>query len=139
MLYSRPPQGFTYHGMTCRRIPRACPVFVHHRVLLCAWRSTSLTLQPNNCISRWCLAGTAKQLPEGYQGLLLKPAGGAKPGSSSSDTQQRSWQAVASFQQLTVWNHDNVPAASDWHMRCIDFLALADKVGNEKRNTSTVF
>jgi hypothetical protein len=77
-----------------------------------------------------CPAGTPKQLPEGYQGLLLKPCGaGAKPGSSSSDTQQRSWQATGSFQQVTVWNHDTVPAASDWHMRCIDFLALADKVG----------
>lgn len=75
-----------------------------------------------------CPAGTPKQLPEGYQGLLLQPAGGAKHGSSSSDTQQRSWKALQRFQQITVWNHDTLPAASDWHMRCIDFLALADKV-----------
>uniref|UniRef100_A0A383V873 Uncharacterized protein n=1 Tax=Tetradesmus obliquus TaxID=3088 RepID=A0A383V873_TETOB len=74
------------------------------------------------------LKGTPKQLPEGYQGLLLQPAGGAKHGSSSSDTQQRSWKALQRFQQITVWNHDTLPAASDWHMRCIDFLALADKV-----------
>jgi hypothetical protein len=73
-------------------------------------------------------AGTPKQLPEGYQGLLLKPCGSNKQGSSSSDTQQRSWQALQSFTQMTVWNHDIVPASSDWHMRCIDFLALADKV-----------
>ncbi|KAF6259160.1 ribonuclease H2 non-catalytic subunit-domain-containing protein [Scenedesmus sp. NREL 46B-D3] len=81
------------------------------------------------------LKGTPQQLPEGYQGLLLKPCGGAKQGgsSSSSDTQQRSWQALHSFQQMTVWNHDLVPASSDWHMRCIDFLALADKVGAIKQ------
>jgi hypothetical protein len=73
-------------------------------------------------------AGTPKQLPEGYQGLLLKPCGSQKQGSSSSDTQQRSWQALQSFTHMMVWNHDIVPASSDWHMRCIDFLALADKV-----------
>lgn len=73
-------------------------------------------------------AGVPKALPGGFQGLVLKPTGNAAS-NSTSDAQQRSWQAVGSFSELVLWGHDVAPAATDPHMRCIDWLALADKVG----------
>jgi hypothetical protein len=68
-----------------------------------------------------------KPLPDGFQGLLLKPTGNSAS-NSTSDAQQRSWQAAGSFSELVLWGHDAAPAATDPHMRCIDWLALADKV-----------
>lgn len=70
----------------------------------------------------------SKALPEGFQGLMLKPTGNSAS-NSTSDAQQRSWQAVGSFQDVILWGHDAPPAATDPAMRCIDWLALADKVG----------
>eukprot|EP00775_Hariotina_reticulata_P012855 gene12855-biopygen14742 len=71
------------------------------------------------------LKGTQRPLPDGYEGLILKPCQSA---AAATDTEQRSWQALGQFQQLTVWNHDAVPASTDWHQRCLDWLLLADKV-----------
>lgn len=70
--------------------------------------------------------GVTKDLPDGYHGLVLKPCG--QRATAGSDTEQRSWQTTLHFNQLTLWNHDLVPTATDWHNRCIDWLALADKV-----------
>lgn len=72
--------------------------------------------------------GTLKALPEGFQGLVLKPTGHNSSSTSTSDAQQRSWQAVGRVMQLVLWGHDVAPAAADPHMRCIDWLALADHV-----------
>lgn len=71
--------------------------------------------------------GVTKALPDGFQGLVLKPTGNSAS-NSTSDTQQRSWQAVGGFSELVLWGHDAAPAATDPYMRCIDWLVLADKV-----------
>ncbi|KAF8072388.1 hypothetical protein HT031_000047 [Scenedesmus sp. PABB004] len=70
-----------------------------------------------------------------FRGRRLKAAGGLpRPGAAprgrrgGADTEQRSWQAVQQFRGLTLWNHDAPPAPSDWHARCIDWLALAEQV-----------
>lgn len=72
--------------------------------------------------------GISKALPEGFQGLVLKRTGHSSANTSTSDAQQRSWQAVGRVTQLVLWGHDVAPAAADPHMRCIDWLALADHV-----------
>eukprot|EP00878_Enallax_costatus_P012265 GHUV01012812.1.p1 GENE.GHUV01012812.1~~GHUV01012812.1.p1 ORF type:complete len:151 (+),score=40.55 GHUV01012812.1:651-1103(+) len=72
------------------------------------------------------LKGAQRQLPDGYQGFILKPSG--QTAAAAADTEQRSWQTTQMFSQLTVWNHDLAPGATDWHNRCIDWLAVADKI-----------
>ncbi|KAI8464824.1 MAG: ribonuclease H2 non-catalytic subunit-domain-containing protein [Monoraphidium minutum] len=70
------------------------------------------------------LKGVTRQLPAGYAGVVVAP--GAPSADSSAD--ERPWCSAATFGGLTYWNHDAAPAASDWQARCLDWLALADKV-----------
>lgn len=99
------------------------------------------------------LAGACWPLPPGVGGLVLEPApeldvaaeeeedemdddddeygqqrrprsaGGAAV--TGGPPRQRSWRAVAAFDQLVSWNHDTAPAPTDAAWRLMDFLAVS--------------
>lgn len=45
----------------------------------------------------------------------------------SSDTSS-AWEAVASSDAITYWNHDTTPCSTDAARRCLDWLPLAAAV-----------
>lgn len=90
------------------------------------WLTTSAQYELLCCCYAAACAGCVKQLPDSFRGLVLQPDLSSGGG---SDAEQRSWHATASFDRVMVWNHDTTPAVTDWHVRCIDWLSLADQVG----------
>lgn len=66
-----------------------------------------------------------RRLPEGFSGAVLSQTAP----SAAARADEHAWVSTATFRSLTYWNHDAVPAASDWQARAIDWLVLADKVG----------
>eukprot|EP00877_Chromochloris_zofingiensis_P014577 jgi/Chrzof1/9373/Cz04g00130.t1 len=71
------------------------------------------------------LQGCHRQLPPGFQGLVLTSK---SPSAVCDASDSRQWSSTAWFTELTVWNHDVPPTPGDTSIRCLDWLQLADKI-----------
>lgn len=67
--------------------------------------------------------GRQRQKQQQQQGRPGSEA--AAEGGGGAAPRQRSWRAVAAFDELVAWNHDTAPAPSDAAWRLMDFLAVS--------------
>ncbi len=87
------------------------------------------------------LTGSVFRLPEGYKMLVLVEQ--STTGSSQQDHNDcgdaepkagGSWTASHSMDQVTLWGHDQAPHKSDTWRRALEFLSVAQKVGERERD-----
>ncbi|KAI3824408.1 hypothetical protein L1987_05867 [Smallanthus sonchifolius] len=72
------------------------------------------------------LQGTTVPLPDGYSGFVIGRKTVAKR--KASDTNggtTASWQMNAKFQNITFWNHDNLPSKEDAFLRALHLFDVA--------------
>ncbi|KZV31574.1 xylulose kinase [Dorcoceras hygrometricum] len=68
------------------------------------------------------LHGTTISLPQGYTGSILGKKTFDKDGNSTSSN---CWNKCATFQNLTIWNHDVIPSKEDAFLRALHWLPVA--------------
>ncbi|XP_010517287.1 PREDICTED: ribonuclease H2 subunit C-like [Camelina sativa] len=76
------------------------------------------------------LQGATISLPIGYSGFVLQQASnlnanGKRKASSITD-ENTCWEAKAKFDNLTYWNHDNLPSKDDTFVRSFHWYNIAD-------------
>ncbi|PWA89125.1 Ribonuclease H2, subunit C [Artemisia annua] len=72
------------------------------------------------------LQGATVSLPHGYSGFVIGKKTSAKRKASDTDAETTdSWQANAKFQNITFWNHDNLPSKEDAFLRAFHWFDLA--------------
>jgi ribonuclease H2 subunit C len=79
------------------------------------------------------LAGTTLPIPESYCGFVLEKKNSKREmvsskGSTSEKGGLDTWNATASFQNITYWNHDTIPSESDTFNCCFHWFAVADAI-----------
>ncbi|KMZ71765.1 hypothetical protein ZOSMA_175G00030 [Zostera marina] len=73
------------------------------------------------------IQGTAVPLPNGYHGYVLGKKDGVKGKElKGSDEESNDWSSYAEFQNITYWNHDDMPSNDDPIMRCFHWFTIAD-------------
>ena len=68
------------------------------------------------------LMGRVATLPDGFRGAVLQDTKEGQVG----ETEERRWLHKRSFDQLTYWQHDDVPLGNEPFLKAIRFAALAD-------------
>ncbi|KAL0398138.1 UNVERIFIED_CONTAM: hypothetical protein Sradi_2157100 [Sesamum radiatum] len=69
------------------------------------------------------LHGTTIALPQGYSGFILGNKSDVKEGNNrNSDC----WETNATFQNVTVWNHDAMPSKDDAFLRVFHWFTVAN-------------
>ncbi|XP_075496322.1 uncharacterized protein C12B10.15c isoform X1 [Primulina tabacum] len=68
------------------------------------------------------LHGTTISLPQGYSGSILGKKSSDKNANSSSSN---CWKTCATFENLTIWNHDAVPSKEDAFLRALHWFPIA--------------
>ncbi|PIN02338.1 Ribonuclease H [Handroanthus impetiginosus] len=69
------------------------------------------------------LHGTTIALPQGYSGFVL---GKKSPNAETNTTDSDCWQTNATFQNVTVWNHDAMPSKDDAFVRAFHWFTAAN-------------
>ncbi|GER41002.1 ribonuclease H2 subunit C domain-containing protein [Striga asiatica] len=69
------------------------------------------------------LHGTTVALPEGYSGFIL---GKKCHGKETSTGGSEYWETNATFQNITVWNHDAMPSKDDAFLRAFHWFSTAN-------------
>ncbi|KAI7748145.1 hypothetical protein M8C21_012908 [Ambrosia artemisiifolia] len=72
------------------------------------------------------LQGTTVSLPHGYSGFVIgKKTIAKRKASDTNGGMTDSWQANAKFQNITLWNHDNLPSKEDAFLRAFHWFDVA--------------
>ncbi|KAL3616738.1 hypothetical protein CASFOL_039132 [Castilleja foliolosa] len=74
------------------------------------------------------LQGTTIPLPEGYSGFIL---GKRSPNKETCTTNTNHWETNATFQNVTVWNHDVMPSKDDVFLRTFHWFSVANALHRE--------
>ncbi|KAJ9564900.1 hypothetical protein OSB04_000866 [Centaurea solstitialis] len=74
------------------------------------------------------LQGTTVPLPDGYSGFVIGRKSSAKRKACDGDATPASWQMNAKFQNITLWNHDNLPSKEDAFLRAFHWFDVAKAV-----------
>ncbi|KAL0352693.1 UNVERIFIED_CONTAM: hypothetical protein Sangu_0850600 [Sesamum angustifolium] len=69
------------------------------------------------------LHGTTIALPQGYSGFILGKKSDVKEG---NNTASDCWETNATFQNVTVWNHDAMPSKDDAFLRVFHWFTVAN-------------
>ncbi|KAI3506298.1 hypothetical protein L1887_28655 [Cichorium endivia] len=90
------------------------------------------------------LQGTTVPLPDGYSGFVIgKKASGKRKASKDDVGPTASWEMNAKFQNITFWNHDNLPSKEDAFLRAFHWFdvakALHKPVTNEDMKSASKF
>ncbi|XP_077210680.1 uncharacterized protein LOC143846145 [Tasmannia lanceolata] len=73
------------------------------------------------------LQGASIPLPEGYCGFVLERMNsGKRKDSEISEENSNCWEARANFQNITYWNHDNLPSNDDAFPRFFHWFSVAN-------------
>ncbi|XP_042023474.1 ribonuclease H2 subunit C-like [Salvia splendens] len=69
------------------------------------------------------LHGTTVALPSGYSGFIL----GKKGHDQGNDgTNLHCWETAATFEDITIWNHDAIPSKDDAFLRAFHWFTAAN-------------
>ncbi|KAI3664885.1 hypothetical protein L6452_43496 [Arctium lappa] len=71
------------------------------------------------------LQGTTVPLPDDYSGFVIGRKSSAKRKACNNVTTTASWQMNAKFQNITLWNHDNLPSKEDGFLRAFHWFDVA--------------
>ncbi|KAL8229396.1 hypothetical protein R6Q57_014296 [Mikania cordata] len=71
------------------------------------------------------LQGTTVSLPDGYSGFVIGRKTCVKRKASDTNGGMTAWQANAKFQNITIWNHDNLPSKEDAFLRAFHWFDVA--------------
>lgn len=72
------------------------------------------------------LQGTTISLPQGYSGFVIgKKNPSKRKASEKSEESSSSWEMNAKFQNVTLWNHDNLPSQDDAFLRSFHWFAVS--------------
>lgn len=77
------------------------------------------------------LAGTTLPIPENYRGFVLEKKNSKREMVSTKGSEKAgldTWNATASFQNITYWNHDTIPSESDTFNCCFHWFAVANAI-----------
>ncbi|KAH6764843.1 ribonuclease H2 subunit C-like protein [Perilla frutescens var. frutescens] len=69
------------------------------------------------------LQGTTVSLPHGYSGFILGKKGRDQ---GTNDPNSHCWETTATFQDITVWNHDAIPSKDDALLRAFHWFTAAN-------------
>ncbi|KAI3455835.1 hypothetical protein Pfo_012498 [Paulownia fortunei] len=69
------------------------------------------------------LHGTTIAVPQGYSGFIL---GKKNPDKETNTTNSDCWETKATFQNVTVWNHDAMPSKNDAFLRAFHWFTAAN-------------
>lgn len=73
------------------------------------------------------MQGTAVPLPNGYHGYVLGKKDVLKGKELKGlDEESNDWSSYAGFQNITYWNHDDMPSNDDPIKRCFHWFTIAD-------------
>lgn len=84
-------------------------------------------------------AGAKVALPDGYVCVALEQqpmqrAAGGEDCDMQDQEGAKHWKAAHTYESVTLWGHDQVPAKGEPAQRCIEFLRLAQKVRRGARD-----
>ncbi|XP_071703447.1 uncharacterized protein [Rutidosis leptorrhynchoides] len=72
------------------------------------------------------LQGTTVSLPDGYSGFVIGKKPSAKRKALDANAEMAaSWETSAKFQNITLWNHDNLPSKEDTFLRAFHWFDVA--------------
>ncbi|KVI03069.1 uncharacterized protein C12B10.15c [Cynara cardunculus var. scolymus] len=71
------------------------------------------------------LQGTTVPLPDDYSGFVIGRKSSAKRKACNNDANTTYWQMNAKFENITLWNHDNLPSKEDGFLRAFHWLHVA--------------
>ncbi|KAK6150211.1 hypothetical protein DH2020_017736 [Rehmannia glutinosa] len=74
------------------------------------------------------LHGTTVALPQGYSGFIL---GKKCPDKKTCTKDADHWETNATFQNVTVWNHDGMPSKDDAFLRAFHWFTAANALHRE--------